>query len=461
MFRNRGKVLGLAAIVLLTLMLALSCRYQPDVSYTYETPETWAQLFYQYWNKMNTHYMFWDLDYDQGSGWDDVYDHYMPLFEKLGNIGEYDADTEMAKNYFYTITSELSDGHYAMYLNDVDGNRLALFYPGLNRRLARLGYTEGQIYHFIMSFNGSRYTASDEEAYYPFNRYARENTRYFLEYVCKGGELYPSSGSISENISSTPLVVDPLFSELYYTLVNDSTSINVLYGKTSDHILYFGFDGFRFTSIDNSRYPEVSTLVEKFHDDLTGDNVNGVIIDLRGNGGGNVDDLNLLWSTFTPGERVYYADTRIKSGDNRLEYGAWVPAYIEADEEVSFNKDIPIIVLINGTSLSCAEFSTMFFMALRDYYGYDVTIMGDTSSGGTGYLLQGTNADMITISGITSVAPYIELIYTPAGESRYRDGRSFEGVGIPVDYSTAFDFDSFYSGTDTRLNDALEYLRRK
>lgn len=463
--------MALISSVILTLMLISSCRYQPDVSYSFGTPETWEELFSAYWNKMNTNYVFWDLDYDGGAGWDDVYDHYLPLFRNLGKIGEESADTALAKNYFYEITSELSDGHYGMYLNDGTGST-SLFNPNTNRILSRLGYSEGKIYNFIMSYDGSTFTAETDEEYLSYYNYNRENMSNIIRLVFDKSEIIPSSGSFLSNASGTPITVDSYFEEFYYTLINSSSEgLYAVYGKSEDGILYFGFNSFSFyywmvtvqssseaTETQKQISSELITLVERFTDALTEDDVKGVIIDLRGNGGGYLADLNLLWSDFTPGEDVYYTDTRIKAGDNRLEYGPWVPSYIDK-EDTAFNKNIPITVLINGNTLSSAEMSTMFFMALRDYYGYDVTVIGDNSGGGTGYLIR--NTDQITNSGSTAIEPYISLVYTPSAETRYRSGVNYEGEGITPDITIDFDAAAFNSGVDTRLEAAFAYLRSR
>ena len=100
--------------------------------------------------------------------------------------------------------------------------------------------------------------------------------------------------------------------------------------------------------------------------------------------------------------------------------------------------------------------STFTLMALRDNYGYDVRLFGTHSCGGTGVLHDAS--ETLFNAGITSIPPYISLMYTPYLQTRYLDGRSYEGTGIPVDEVVPFDAEAFERGDDRRLEAALAWL---
>ena len=100
-----------SAILIIFVLLAASCRPQVEISTEEAFIETWADLFTSFWDKMNTQYVFWDLD-SPGGEWDDVYFEYLPKFISLkGLIGESEEETDTALRYFYDILSDLSDCH--------------------------------------------------------------------------------------------------------------------------------------------------------------------------------------------------------------------------------------------------------------------------------------------------------------------------------------------------------------
>ena len=71
-----------SAILILFVLLVVSCRPQAEISTEEAVIETWADLFTSFWEKMNTQYVFWDLD-SPGGEWDDVYSGYLPKFSSL------------------------------------------------------------------------------------------------------------------------------------------------------------------------------------------------------------------------------------------------------------------------------------------------------------------------------------------------------------------------------------------
>ena len=212
---------------------------------------------------------------------------------------------------------------------------------------------------------------------------------------------------------------------------------------------------------------DLMELCNSFFDSVTEtDALDGVIIDLRGNGGGLVTDLNLLWSSFIS-EDVKIAEIRGKKIDNRQTYSSWQDLAIQANESAERNFDKPVAVLVNGHTASCAEMSTLFFMALRDNHGGNAYVIGDTTIGAQGPLEDGDPSDKYGSGSFHVYSPvvvdpdeYIIFNNTPIYESRGYDGINREGVGIePDDSSVAFNVQEFNSGTDARLNRAFEWVR--
>lgn len=222
------------------------------------------------------------------------------------------------------------------------------------------------------------------------------------------------------------------------------------------NIAYFAFNRFRFDPSNNEPH---ESLINQFHALVTNKDIDGIIIDARGKGGGNEENLQQLWKVFTNSEDIQVSNTRRKGGDERQNYLKYMPYYIKgSDSTYEFDKNIPIAYLINESSVSCAELSALFFKALKDYHGYNTAIIGERSNGGFGMLLQGVSEEYYN-SGCTSIDPYIRQIYTPYLQTEYLNGENYEGVGVPVDGDPVyFDYDSLTQGTDTKLKAAITWV---
>ncbi|MDH5483957.1 MAG: carboxy terminal-processing peptidase [Gammaproteobacteria bacterium] len=99
-------------------------------------------------------------------------------------------------------------------------------------------------------------------------------------------------------------------------------------------------------------YRSTTRDVHKLLDELKAEKVNGVIIDLRNNGGGSLREVNELIGLFIEkGPTV-----QVKSLSGRV--------YINEDEDESISYDGPMAVLVNRLSASASE---IFAGAIQDY----------------------------------------------------------------------------------------------
>lgn len=460
-------------ILLLIPIVFFSCRMTSDLDYTqaYEVPTTWASLFDIFWKKMNTNYVFWSLDYNEGTEWDDVYSTYMPQFETLGDIESEARTAEEQRNnsleafqLFLDITKVLHDGHLAIRMSDSangDGNKMGLS-PSGYRQLKEMGYTEDVIFEFF-----SASTIDERQEICPeYYEAQEENTKGVIEHIFGISSPETNTGNIT--VSSNAAAYGYGFERATVGYVADTVLGEPLYAicaKTSDGIVYLSFNEFAITSSlegENS----IKDVISTFFDEIFKSDTSGVIIDLRGNGGGAVIDLTTLWSAFLAGneDSIHPADTRRKDGDNRTDYGPWVPFEIGARPEVfgsaTFNKNIPIAVLHNRNSVSCAEMSTMIMHCLKDYHGYTVRTFGSYTAGGNG-MLNGTSegSEYEYNAGTTRIDPYVSLLYTPYLQLKYCNGTIYEGVGIAPDEEILFNYNNFCSGNDERLATAISWIR--
>ncbi|WNJ18960.1 S41 family peptidase [Pontibacter sp. G13] len=103
----------------------------------------------------------------------------------------------------------------------------------------------------------------------------------------------------------------------------------------------------------------------------------GMILDLRSNGGGSADNIFRIMDRFTEEEVLLYrSQTKNGSGDN--DFSELTEAYAQAEEDaITFLK--PVVVLVNRSS-----FSATSFFALGAQSMPNMTVMGDTTGGGLG-----------------------------------------------------------------------------
>ncbi len=154
----------------------------------------------------------------------------------------------------------------------------------------------------------------------------------------------------------------------------------------------------------------------------------GIVMDLRGNGGGYNYFLDSLMSSFFPDE-IVFGYSRYKDGYAREEYTPWMEVYLEKTNvsgEVEKVYDKPFAVLVNGWSVSCAEFATMI---VKNHLPSSCVI-GQTTYGATCSLYDRT----IYNSGPFSSAYF--TTNTTTYQFKGADGISYETKGITPDYIT-------------------------
>lgn len=102
----------------------------------------------------------------------------------------------------------------------------------------------------------------------------------------------------------------------------------------------------------------------------------GLILDLRDNGGGNIANIARILERFAPKRtRVAYMITR--NGKGRNDFSAPTNFYINRHNGITYDK--PVMVLIDRGSYSATTFFALATKALPN-----VTLVGDTTGGGGG-----------------------------------------------------------------------------
>lgn len=448
------------ALIVIFCILLSSCEIQERIPpEEYIVDNTWSSVFDAYWHGMNDNYVFWSLD-SPNREWDEIYDKYSPLFAELGEISE--ETREKGARYFYNIMKDLNDMHYMFYLSN--GNYLIFwFYAITNRNLMELGYSEDEILKGFLYFD--EFEKLSEDNNYGTSEMEREHIGNIM-YFTFDLPVFENFVETSSDNNSTDKKINEYFDDyMAFSHTIEEKSTFALLGKTSDKIVYFGFNSFIFS--DYYEYAqgqdeelklwgeELMEILNKFNEWIVEDDIKGLIIDLRGNTGGLNSDIPLLWGRLSD-ESFVYMQERSKMGDSRLDYTSWIPIRFQPDENgLAMNKDVPIVVLTNRNSASNAEVTVMIMKALQEK-GRNITIMGNTTAGANGYFID--NNDVYN-SGLFTVEPYIEIYRTSTLQHVYKDGTMYEGIGISPDIEVPFNWEDFQKGEDARLEAAFNHIR--
>lgn len=163
-----------------------------------------------------------------------------------------------------------------------------------------------------------------------------------------------------------------------------------------------------------------------------GNDMKGLILDLRSNPGGNLSSVVSIAKQMLPKGLIVYTEDR---DGNREEYSC------DGSKEL----DVPMVVLVNGNSASASE---ILAGAIKDY-GIG-TLVGTTTFG------KGIVQRPIELSDGSAVKLTISSYYTP-------NGINIHGIGIEPDVEYEFDSERYYSDEayDNQLEKAKEVLLQK
>ena len=160
---------------------------------------------------------------------------------------------------------------------------------------------------------------------------------------------------------------------LNYLTVNYHTTGSFTHNAIRDgHVAYIRYSSFMDAITENN----LSYLLNRYQD------CDGLILDLRQNGGGSIDNIRQLLSIFDNHGQVLY-QTQIKSGPEHDAFTELTTVYADSTDysdvftEPAYTK--PVAVLIDRGSYSATSFFAICTMA------YDnIKLFGDYSGGGLG-----------------------------------------------------------------------------
>jgi carboxyl-terminal processing protease len=166
-------------------------------------------------------------------------------------------------------------------------------------------------------------------------------------------------------------------------------------------------------------------------------NVNGYIIDLRHNQGGDFTYCFSEIGRLTNKSR-YVFRSKTKNGKGSDDFTDWFEWHIYPEGEYV---DKPIIVLTDRYTISAGERSVMAFKTLPN-----VTLMGDTTNGAHGTMI---GRELVNGWFYSLVPQKVELF----------DGKTYEGIGLAPDVFSKNSISEINNGIDMTLQKAIDKLK--
>lgn len=160
----------------------------------------------------------------------------------------------------------------------------------------------------------------------------------------------------------------------------------------------------------------------------------GIIIDIRSNGGGNLTNAELLASRFC-NEKTLVGYIQHKTGSRHSDFSPMEPVYIEPSAGIRWNK--PVCVLTNRHVYSAANEFTAYMRAMPN-----VKIVGDHTGGGAG----------MPYSDLLPNGWVVRFSAVPTYDA---DKHSIE-FGMDPDYNVQLTDEGFKRGED----DIIEFARK-
>lgn len=207
---------------------------------------------------------------------------------------------------------------------------------------------------------------------------------------------------------------------------------NTLFDVDGASIGYIRYSSFM-SEISNKDLDYVLTRME---------NTDGLILDMRNNGGGYANNVFVLGSRFTDSKRKVFVSAFRKGPDkNNFEFQ---DGYFEPSEKKRYTKKI--VVLTNRGSYSATSF---FALAMRSLP--NVKVIGDTTGGGLGVPNGGELPNGWTYRFSVSRTLSTE---NDASNMPY----NWEN-GVPPHITVALDKSKLDDGIDTIIERAMEYIK--
>lgn len=375
-------------LLLFFLTEMLSCSKNETVTF-YDAPKNFTQVFESFWFGMNKNYLFWDREKVK---WNDIYIKFKPLFKSLDLSSP--NDLKKSIGYFRAMTDSLHDGHFSIAFTPAI-LKDSIVYPSYfrikNKNIPQISFIKTDTTYLDPGF-----------------RFAADNN-----FSSNGVPLFATCGTINGNI---------------------------LFFQCSSFNLFKSYN----SSIPNSVKPVMDYFFFLLDNSA---NLKGIIVDIRNNQGGDINDLNFFVSRLITNP-LHFGYTRYKTGNDLLDFSPWVKSFINPTGKKSLD-NLTKVVLADKYSASMSEMVMLAAKALPASF-----VVGDTSWGATGALLpkEVYNSGQFSISGFMNVRQ-------SSISFKFIDDQTYEGIGFPPDYQIASTTADLVAGRDKQLEKAISLIR--
>lgn len=253
--------------------------------------------------------------------------------------------------------------------------------------------------------------------------------------------IYEVDGTSTYGMSLTEAVAmikGPEGTDVQLTLIREGESdyleLTLTRQRVESPTVEFSMEEDDMAYIQVTEFDDVT--VDQFAEALAmarGSGAKGIILDLRGNPGGNLSTVVEMCQMILPEGMIVY--TEDKNG-RREEYKS----------DGSRELELPLVVLVDMNSASAAE---IMAGAIKDYG--TGTLVGTTTFG------KGIVQQIMPFRDGSAVKLTISAYYTPSG-------KNIHGTGIEPDVVCEFDGEAYYASEDhpdNQLEKAKEVLREK
>ncbi len=487
-----------------------SCREQADTLLSYgqsddlvynDAKKSFTAKFDIFWEGMNCNYALWDYEAEYGLDWDRVYDKFMPRFHELDARQDSVSDDEF-RELLEELVSPLHDGHLVIQMQNHHTGNYIMVAPSTLRNKSRADYTTAK--ECPPTLNGYMYRGEllDYDAcntrlgtyYYQVDTVQVLNRIAQLEAISQPTDmekfLLSELTSFMEEYRAVVTSLSPVDDynrlcvryEAYqipglepYDAKALESAVRVVYALFPGNIAYFYLDGFKLSSWIEDGYfatlfPNPSDCLKRFSESVfrvwkkwflavqklhKEGKLSGVIVDVRGNGGGYVNDFQYVMGSLLSKDNFRTGDCRFKNGVGRLDYGPMLPQVLPTLNVDREEITEPVVVLANCHSVSMAEQTTATAKIIPNG-----CVIGTQTWGGLCYLSPDPKAYTLTYAsaiGEQNVTPV--FCYIPATAFFVKDVGVLEGIGVKPDIEVPLDVEKYRQGVDTQLERALQYIK--
>jgi carboxyl-terminal processing protease len=404
-------------IVLLSVLIGglSSCRRdieRRELISNYEGT-SFSEVFTAFWTGLNSNYMFWD---GETVNWDSAYRAYKPKFGALDKLPYSDTIVNRCFQYMADMTKDLHDGQFALQV-----------WSGGDYRF------EDSLYKNYISFIPKLQRTQRIRPALPDS---------LFDYIIQNNYL----NNFDYGLYRSP-TTDQIFQ-----IISGRIS------KGAKNILYTNVNMFNMKEAYNASYASrpPRPVIKNLFDNIHKSSCDGIIIDLRNNRGGNLEDVDFLVGQFTT-KPVLYGYVRYRSGGGRLDYTVPLPLNITPQPGSSDFKK-PIVLLTDIYSAALSEAVIQAFQSLPDV---KVMVVGEHTYGTSGIVVANGN-DISTNGGNFNVGAFGSIRISNAALQDKNHHFNFSGISpdIEVKYSAASIDQMLHSGVDIQLEKAIQYFNK-